>query len=302
MKKMKIALIGYGYWGKTLLPYLDARFDVEFVFGRSLKPHGRFTNDLQTILDSDTIAVVVATPIDAHYEVARDVLLSGKHVLCEKPLALHASEAEDLAQLARSRGLNLLTDFTYSFSNSLTQAASFVHAGEIGDLRYINMQLMREVTSDRQEGFTTNQLLASKFAHLLAALSLFVDISSLKFGGLSTPLPGTGVLQFEGSVSGQLLVSIKYPQKHMGVQILGTIGRIDYSMESDPSVEVISYRSPSSGSVVEHRSSYYNDESNGLSLTVDRFSSILGGAGSEEDNLDLAVEVTKVLEASCGLG
>ena len=298
--KIGIALIGYGYWGKIILPYLDAEFDVRHVFGRSLTPEGRFTNDLDRIWKSNVAAVVVATPIDAHFAVVMDALRHGKHVLCEKPLALHSNEAKTLHALAQRNKLQLLTDLTYSFSPALQNAARLTT--QIGGSNYISMQLMREVSARRRVGFKVNQLLASKFAHLLAVTAMFVPLDEITFGDMKTPLPGTGVLKFWGSISGELLASIDYPDKHMGVVVLGSLGRIEYSMETDPTLRLSRFCQTCSGSsLVWDREEFESDETNNLKYTAQYFRQALTDPVNCRSNVELSVKIVAILEKSCGL-
>ena len=73
---------------------------------------GRF----EEALESDVDAVVIATPIRTHYELARQALEQGKHVLVEKPLTASSAEAEKLIALADSVGRVLMVGHTFMYN------------------------------------------------------------------------------------------------------------------------------------------------------------------------------------------
>src|ERR1700683_3197697 len=114
------AVIGYGYWGPNLARNLDERpeFNFEFLCDQDVTqrtafsrrfPHIRTTPDLSDVLnDSAVEAVVIATPPQSHYKLAKAALEAGKHVLVEKPLATTVADACELAEIADAEGLMLM--------------------------------------------------------------------------------------------------------------------------------------------------------------------------------------------------
>jgi predicted dehydrogenase len=82
-------------------------------------------------------AVVVATPNYKHHEIVLASLGAGKHVLCEKPLALSAAEARQMADQGRASGLVHMTAFTYRYTPALQYMTALVRAGELGNIRTI---------------------------------------------------------------------------------------------------------------------------------------------------------------------
>ena len=104
MKKINIALIGYGYWGKRLCRYLkeEKGFNLKYVCTR---------NNDKIWADESIEAVVIATPIDTHYKIAKMALLMNKHVLCEKPLSLKVEEVLELKKIAEQKNLLLLVPY-----------------------------------------------------------------------------------------------------------------------------------------------------------------------------------------------
>lgn len=99
-----------------------------------------FTKFSDVLEKGDVEAVVVATPVNTHYPVARQALEAGKHVLIEKPMASSVAECEELVSLAEARGLTLMVGHTFLYSEPIHHIKSIVDSGEIGDLLYINAQ------------------------------------------------------------------------------------------------------------------------------------------------------------------
>src|ERR671926_151855 len=104
-----VAVVGCGYWGKNLvrnfarLNALAAVCDAT-PGGRQtaseLAPQTPVLDSLEEVLQSDTPGVVIATPAETHYELARRALLAGKDVFVEKPLALTYEQGAELVRMA----------------------------------------------------------------------------------------------------------------------------------------------------------------------------------------------------------
>jgi predicted dehydrogenase len=85
-------------------------------------------------------AVSVATPNNTHYEITRAALEHGLHVICEKPLCFTVAEAEELAALAEARGKIVGVTYGYAGHQLIEQAREMVAAGELGEIRLVNLQ------------------------------------------------------------------------------------------------------------------------------------------------------------------
>ncbi|MBS4699534.1 Gfo/Idh/MocA family protein [Aeromonas media] len=94
---------------------------------------------------SDGIEVVaITTPNHLHAPVARAFLEAGIHVICDKPLALTLSEGEELARLARQRRRLFALTHTYSGYPMVRHARELVAAGELGELRYVQVEYLQD--------------------------------------------------------------------------------------------------------------------------------------------------------------
>jgi predicted dehydrogenase len=81
--------------------------------------------------------VTIATPNDTHFEISKNYLEAGFHVLCEKPLTMHADEAKALCNIAKKTGKICATNFGYSGYPMAIQAREMIRHGDLGDIRVI---------------------------------------------------------------------------------------------------------------------------------------------------------------------
>lgn len=147
MKNYNIALIGYGGIGKVhaysiaSLPffYPDCGFSVtpHTLVTSKKQSYGflNITDDFESVLNNNEIDIVdICTPNTCHFEQAKAALLAGKHVFCEKPLAVSSREAEELADLAKERGLITGLNFQNRYWAGVMRAKEIIERGDIGDI------------------------------------------------------------------------------------------------------------------------------------------------------------------------
>jgi predicted dehydrogenase len=146
------AQIGFGYWGPNLARNLGQlagprwRYLVDLSAERrekaaSLYPQVTVTDDLDAMLADEAVsAVIVATPAASHAPLARKALAAGKHVFVEKPLALSAADAVELASTADEKGLTLMVGHTFEFNPAVRAMKDYIDSGEIGEVLYLHSQ------------------------------------------------------------------------------------------------------------------------------------------------------------------
>ena len=176
----RVAQVGIGQWGKNLvrnfaelaeLAWLcdtDAARLAEFA---SRYPRARATADLEDVLADDSVeAVVVATPVPTHYELARRALDAGKHVFVEKPPAMRGAEMEELCELAADRGLVLMPGHLLLYHPGVQKLKELIDAGELGEVLcvYGNRQNLGTIR-------THENALWSLGVHDLSVLLFLVD-------------------------------------------------------------------------------------------------------------------------------
>jgi UDP-2-acetamido-3-amino-2,3-dideoxy-glucuronate N-acetyltransferase len=145
--KKNIAVIGCGYWGKNLvrnfheLGALRSVCDAnEETLRAIISQYDGVTplGDMDKVLaDKEIEAVAIASPAILHYELARKVLLAGKDVYVEKPLALKASEGEELVRLAKERGRVLMVGHILHYHPAVKALKTIVSKGMLGRIRYV---------------------------------------------------------------------------------------------------------------------------------------------------------------------
>ena len=116
MQKIKTALLSYGMSGKVFhAPFLNFHpgFELLGSWERSKKlihhdfPSVKSYANLEELLEDDVDLVVINTPVETHYEFAKKVLLAGKHAIVEKAFTTTVAQAEELAAIAKEKGLKL---------------------------------------------------------------------------------------------------------------------------------------------------------------------------------------------------
>jgi predicted dehydrogenase len=95
--------------------------------------------------------VVIVTPNNTHYPIAKLALQNGIHVVCDKPLTIHSSEAEDLKRLAQEKGLFFSVTYTYTGYPMVKHMREMVANGDIGDIRFVNAEYPQEWLSTALE-------------------------------------------------------------------------------------------------------------------------------------------------------
>ena len=145
-----LAIVGAGYWGPNLVRNalrsrdVDLRMvcdlDIELARGAVGKQSTvAVGTDLQQILDDPEVkGVAIATPASTHAAIGIACLEAGKHVLIEKPLAASVAEADKLLSVARDHGLQVMCDHTYCYTPAVMKLREVIHAGDIGDILYID--------------------------------------------------------------------------------------------------------------------------------------------------------------------
>lgn len=149
---VNIGLIGYGYWGRHLARNFYQYNGTKLVMCSDLLndrlkevnefyPTVKTTNNYRDILNDPNISgVIIATPVEGHYAIAKEALDAGKHVLVEKPLTSNAKEAEELVKLAKERGKTLMVDHTFLYLAETEKIKELIKSGEMGDLYTLEMQ------------------------------------------------------------------------------------------------------------------------------------------------------------------
>jgi predicted dehydrogenase len=147
----QVGIIGLGYWGPNIVRSMeqsgakaawlcDLRPDrLEPL--RRLYPSARFTADCRDVLNDPGIdAVVVSTPVAAHFDLCRDALRAGKHVLSEKPLCDSSEKAAELIRLAGAAKKVLMVGHVFEYNASVEALHAYIRSGGLGTLYYLDFE------------------------------------------------------------------------------------------------------------------------------------------------------------------
>ena len=141
---VRMGQAGLGEWGRNLarnfadlaeLAWLSDPAEGKREEFRARYPQARWAESFEEMLgDPDLEAVVIATPVPTHFELARTALRAGKHVFVEKPPAMTGAEIDELVALAEERGLVLMPGHLLLYHPGVQKLKELVDGGQLGDV------------------------------------------------------------------------------------------------------------------------------------------------------------------------
>ncbi len=147
---IRIGVIGCGHWGpnhirnfsmldgSSVAACADPVPDRLKAISRLYPNISTYSNYGEMLADPEIDAVVVATPTATHFQICRDALNAGKHVLVEKPLTQKVSESETLRKLAQKKKLVLMVGHTFLFNTGIHKLKEYIANNEIGKVYYLH--------------------------------------------------------------------------------------------------------------------------------------------------------------------
>ena len=149
LQPVRVGVVGLGYWGPNIARNLaaidgcelrwlcDSDADARQRLASSF-PATQTTAELDHLLgDSELDAVVLATPVPTHAELAVRVAQAGKHCFVEKPLATTAADAEAVVEAASSAGKLLMVGHLLEYHPAVARLKLLIDEGELGSLYYL---------------------------------------------------------------------------------------------------------------------------------------------------------------------
>jgi predicted dehydrogenase len=147
----RIGVIGTGWWAtQHHIPSLASYEGAELTCLADADPTkldaasnafgvSRTFGDHRALVGSGLVdGVVIATPHSSHYEIARDAIDAGLHVLIEKPMVLHAADAWDLVERAEAKNVHLIVGYTFHYTEHARICRELVSSGAIGELQLLS--------------------------------------------------------------------------------------------------------------------------------------------------------------------
>jgi len=151
-KPVTIGVIGCGQWGPNHIRVFSQLANLQVVGCADLNPERlkavqrlfpyiQVTTNYKDILeDSDIEAVCIASPTNTHFSLTHEALEGGKHVLCEKPLALSVSECERLQKLAQTKKKILMVGHIFVFNSGIVKLKEYIRSNTLGRIHYAHSE------------------------------------------------------------------------------------------------------------------------------------------------------------------
>lgn len=235
---MKLAVIGCGRWGINHVVTAHRLFGEKLVLVSDIDPSAserirkisdsiRLTTDLDEIINNHGInAVIVATPAATHYSITRNLLLSGKNVLVEKPITLELSEARELIAIAGEKKLKLMVGHVLLYHPAVRKLKELIDAGKIGKLQYVYSNRLNFGTVRTEENilwsFAPHDISIIQF--LVGSSPDFVEARGASFLQKDIEDSTITYLSYPGNIHAHIFVSWLHPFKEQRLVVIGDKG------------------------------------------------------------------------------
>jgi predicted dehydrogenase len=322
VKPTGVAVVGLGYWGPNLLRVLADKPEAQVRWicdldrerlnrYRRRYPSVRITSHIERVLaDPDVETVIIATPVNTHYDLAAQALQAGKHVFVEKPLAPSAALADDLAEIAAERGRLLMCGHTFIYSPPVRAIKRMLEAGTLGDIYFISSSRVNLGLHQRDVSVIWD-LGPHDFSILLYWLG--TAPTSIRATGRDSIVPGIAdvafvTMNFESGLVANVELSWLAPSKLRRTVVVGSRKMVVYEDGGPEAVKVydrgVDYKDPETFG--EYQLSYRsgdirsphlsNEEPLAMQLS-DFVRGIMNGTQSIE-RLQVALDVVRLSEAA----
>ncbi|WP_445475522.1 Gfo/Idh/MocA family protein [Methanococcoides methylutens] len=207
---MNIGVIGLGYWGPNYVRIINELNESIVEYCCDLDPNNlnkvndlsastKTTTDYMEMAKNPNIdAVVITTPINTHFKIAKDFLLNGKHVLIEKPFTNTSKEAMELIKIAEEKNLILMVGHVYAYNPGVQKLKEVINEG-IGDLYYVRAERM---------GLGPIR----KHANALWDLGTHdISIATYLFDSMPESVSAEGVSYIQANVEDVAFLTLKFP-------------------------------------------------------------------------------------------
>lgn len=248
-REIKLGIVGAGKWGinhvRTAVQLLDEKLITVCDFNsKTLERIGEISSGIslttrfEEIIDNPEInAVIISTPAETHYKLAKKALLNGKNVLVEKPITLRSSEARDLIEVADAAGAKLMVGHVLLFHPAIRKIKVLIKDGLLGKLQYIysNRLNLGSVRSEENILWSFAPHDISVIQYLLESNPLVIDAKGAEI--LQNNIEDTTItyLSYPDNVHAHIFVSWLHPFKEQRLVIIGMEGMVVFedSLKTD---------------------------------------------------------------------
>ena len=240
MKEIKLAIMGAGRWGinhvKTAHELLKGNLkivcDIDKKKEREVKLISqsiKFDTDLNLVFDDKEInTVIVATPAETHFELAKKSLIKNKNVLVEKPITLLTAEAEELIELSHQQQKKLMVGHVLLYHPAINKLKNMITDGTIGKVQYIysNRLNLGSVRSEENILWSFAPHDISIIQYLLEHKPINIDAYGASF--LQNKIEDTTLtyLRYPDNIHAHIFVSWLHPFKEHRLVVIGNKGMI----------------------------------------------------------------------------
>jgi predicted dehydrogenase len=319
---VRVGVVGLGYWGPLLVRNLveapfaellwvcDSRDEPREGIARRY-PSVAAAGDVDELLrDPELEAIIVATPIGTHFDLARRALDAGKHVFVEKPLAASLAEGVELVERGAAERLVVMPGHTFLYSPPVTAIRELIESGELGEVYFIsssrvNLGLHQ---SDASVIWDLGPHDFSILRYWLAEAPASVAALTRSCVIPATPDVAFINLEYPGGVVAHVELSWLAPSKLRRTTIVGSRKMVVYDDTSIEPVRVFDagVDLPSPGSFGEYRLTYRTGDivsprvevAEPLSLELADFCRAIRTGSEPRSNGAVGLDVIRVVEAA----
>lgn len=288
---MKIALLGYGYWGKIVFKYLknDTFFELVKVFDMYNDKVGIFTNNIDEIMEDEEIeGVYIATPVSTHFKFIKLAIEHKKLVFCEKVLVTEMNELNYIKEHFSNKIIE--SNYIYTDSPSLNYIKN--NLDEIGEIKYIEGEIKQfgNFYLDSDVYSTIGCHLLSGIMHILNSNEIILSVESLiKREGLVLK----GIMKGKISkIPFSFNVDLLNYEKRRNLVFYGENGIFYFNpLDVENTVILKKFESRSNKILLEKKKNF--DENNNIILALKRFKEVI--KNEKEMNLKLSITISEKL-------
>ncbi len=242
-----ICVVGAGSWGRNhvkslhKLNSLGGVVDTDLNLISSLKesyPYIKVHTNLEDALNQGYDAYTVVTPAETHHAIAKKIILAGKHILIEKPMAMSIKEAEELVDLSNSKNINAMVGHVLLFHPAIKKIKDLIDKGRVGNLQYLysNRLNLGKVRTEENVFWSLAPHDIAIFQFLTKSYPKSIDAVGSTFLQKGIPDLTLTHIKYENDVRGHIFVSWLHPFKEHRLVVIGSEAMISFedSKEGKP--------------------------------------------------------------------
>ena len=204
INKLKVCLIGYGYWGPKLarnfqnsnffnLVSVSDKSKANLLKAKKDFPLVKTSTDFKKLIINNIDLVVIATPTETHFKISKFALEKKKHILVEKPISLSSTDVIKLQKISKKNKKLIFVDYPFLFSGSINYIKKIIESKRYG--RLLEIESYREQAPIRKDVNVVWDLAV----HDISILSYLLrenpkNMKSLKMNTVNTPKADTAYI------------------------------------------------------------------------------------------------------------